>query len=79
MANYLAFKKNLDFLLADRTFSNFSSIGRKGFSFPKMLMKFFKTLSNWEIDNTKNYLNSKCYKIITFDENDEIIPTQSSL
>ncbi|EGR32957.1 hypothetical protein IMG5_065700 [Ichthyophthirius multifiliis] len=75
---YLAQKVKLDFLCADRTFSCISDIAYFGFAkWTKFLIKILaKDLDIW---SPKNYSDSNCYKIITYDVNDNIIPYMASL
>ena len=62
VANYIASKKKLDFLCADRTFSSLSSIAN--FGFHKALFFLFKSVTTWNRNSSLNYLKSNCYKIV---------------
>lgn len=78
VACYLAYKKNLDFLCCDRTFSSLSEVAH--YSFGKFFKIMFRTLTtNWDKQLAQYYVNAKCYKIITFDPKDEVIPYLASI
>ncbi len=78
VACYLAYKKNLDFLCCDRTFSSISDVAHYGLG--KIFKIVFRTITaNWDKQLAQYYVNAKCYKIITFDPKDEVIPYLGSL
>jgi len=77
VAIHVAKKKNIDFLCADRTFMNLSNVGR--FSFGTVLAKFYQLVTLWDSNISSDYIQSNCYKVITFDPKDEVIHSLSSL
>jgi len=77
VAIHVAKKKNLDFLCADRTFMNLSNVGM--FSFGSILAKFYQLITLWDSNISSDYVQSNCYKILTFDPKDEVIHCLSSL
>lgn len=62
VATFVASSKSLDFLLADRTFSELSSIPE--FMFGAKVKTIFRILTNWDFPMSKEYLNARCYKVI---------------
>ncbi|EGR34522.1 hypothetical protein IMG5_008710 [Ichthyophthirius multifiliis] len=77
VATYTADQKKLNFLCADRTFSKFSQVALHSFG-PKA-SKAFQLLTDWDFDSSYAYLKANCYKIITVDPKDEVLPFLSSL
>jgi len=77
LACHLAYKCNLDFLCADRTFYSLADIVH--YSFSSFAGKFFRLVSNWSENNAAKYTRSKCYKIVTYDPKDDIINFMCSL
>ena len=77
VATHLAFEKKLDFLCADRTFSSFTEVAKYGFgrAFPIL----FRCIVNWNKDSSQKFIEASCYKVVTFDSKDEIIPLLASL
>jgi pimeloyl-ACP methyl ester carboxylesterase len=76
-ASHLAKKKNLDFLVADRTFS---SLTRVADTVPgKVLYYLYSWTTGWDNDSADAFLKAKCYKILIFDARDVAIPLVSSL
>jgi len=78
VAAHLAKAKNLDFLYLDRNFANLSQIGELtcGTGF---LGRIYKHLTMWTDDVCSDYLEARCYKLISFDAKDESVPLLSSL
>lgn len=77
VASHIAKTKDIDFLCADRTLYSISKVGEKSFN-PK-LTKLFRMLTLWDDVQLTDYLDSKCYKLITFDPRDEVIYLFGSL
>ncbi|EGR34165.1 hypothetical protein IMG5_021850 [Ichthyophthirius multifiliis] len=77
IACYVAYSKKLDFLIADRTFSQISDIGQ--YRLGNKSKQLFRFLTNWDLQINTSYLNCSCYKVISFDIKDDIIPYQASL
>ena len=73
IANHIAKKKQVDLLIADRTFSSLSNVAYYGFN--KILYGFFRFFTNWNQNISIDYLDSNCYKIILFDSRDELVVT----
>jgi len=69
--------KNIDFLCADRTFSGVSAV--PDISFGSKIASMFRIITLWDDRIAKDYAESQCYKIITYDPKDEIIHLLSSL
>ena len=75
-ACFLAKNSDLAFLFADRGFSSlhsviYSHLGSAG--------KIFKCFSRWSDSTCLDFFSAPCYKILSFDCNDEIVPESSSL
>ena len=77
VACHIASTMNLDFLCADRTFSCVSDIVLH--SMPRLAKIIFRMSTNYDIWTPVDYVNARCYKVLAFDINDEIIPFQASL
>ena len=77
IATYLANKCNLNFLFADRTFSSLSQAAL--YNFGKVAYFGFKIASSEDIDSVSNYLDTKCYKVISSDPKDLMINDLASL
>ena len=73
----LAKHGELDFACADRTFSSLTTVAH--YSFGKHIGKLYKWVAGWSDDNCSNFIEAPCYKVVTFDPKDEIIPFPSSL
>ena len=72
----LAKSSEVAFLFADRGFSSldsviYSHLGSAG--------KMFKCFSRWSDSTCLKYFIAPCYKVLSFDCNDEIVPESSSL
>lgn len=77
VAIHVAREKNVDFLCADRTFKNLSDVGK--LSFGSLLGYFYRMVTLWDDNIPTDYIQSNCYKVITFDPKDEVIHALSSL
>ena len=77
VASHIANVKNLDFLCADRTFSSLTDVAFAGFG--RFLYSIYLVVTRWSNDSSENYIDSGCYKILTFDPKDEVIPIPGSL
>eukprot|EP01017_Pseudomicrothorax_dubius_P004324 TRINITY_DN10843_c0_g1_i2.p1 TRINITY_DN10843_c0_g1~~TRINITY_DN10843_c0_g1_i2.p1 ORF type:complete len:812 (+),score=218.85 TRINITY_DN10843_c0_g1_i2:289-2724(+) len=77
VAAHVAAKKNLDFLCADRTFSALRDVVRHGLN--RVIEGIYLSITFWSQRVCGDYLDTKCYKVITFDPKDEVIPARSSL
>lgn len=60
-ATHLAHKKNLDFLLVDRSFGVLSDVAIYGLG--RVFKILFKLLVSWDIPSGKNFSKSKCFKV----------------
>lgn len=74
---HLAKHSNLEFACADRTFSSLSDVAYLGFGSVAGIL--YRLLTGWSDDSNKNFVDAKCYKIVTFDPKDEMIPLLASL
>jgi len=78
IATHLARKGLVDFLFADRTFSQLDEVPRYSMgTWAKYGMKFFTGW--WDTDITRDYIFTSCYKVIAADPNDEIVDERASL
>ncbi len=77
VATHLARVKQLDFLCADRTFSSLSKVGE--ISFGSWIGRLYRFLTLWNDAIADDYVETNCYKILTFDPKDEVIHLLSSL
>jgi len=77
VATHLARVKQLDFLCADRTFSSLSSVGE--ISFGTWVGRLYRFLTLWNDSIADDYVETNCYKVLTFDPKDEVIHLLSSL
>lgn len=77
VATHIARWKNLDFLCADRTFESLISVGKALAG--RGIGLLFRLVTGWDDRLVQDFLESKCYKMITFDPYDEVIPYLSSL
>ena len=77
VATHLAKTKNLDFLCADRTFTSLSKVGEH--TFGKIAGLAFRFITLWNDHITLDYIDTSCYKVITFDPRDEVIHMLGSL
>lgn len=72
----------VDFIFADRTFSNFDVLANRKF-FSSVAEYLFKLSSGgWVINNDSNCLHKgvkNCYKVMLIDKADEVIEVHSSL
>lgn len=78
VATYLAkYSKDIDVLIADRTFASLPALAQRLVA--KWTGSAVKSLTRWETDNAKNYLDAKCAKLLCSDPDDEIIHDAASL
>jgi len=77
VAVHLARWKNINFLCADRTFESLSKVGSHVAG--KFLAMVYRMITLWSDQVSKDYLEANCYKILTFDPRDEVIPFLCSL
>ena len=77
VASHIAKAKNLEFLCADRTFSSLTDVAFAGFG--RFLYSIYLVVTGWTNDSSDSYIDSNCYKILTFDPRDEVIPISGSL
>lgn len=77
VATYLANAKHLDFLVADRTFASLTAVA--AYSFHHVVSWIFFLLTWWNHSTCPDYLDTKCYKVTTYDPKDEVIPSLASL
>jgi Chlamydia CHLPS protein (DUF818) len=77
VATYLANKCNLNFLFADRTFASLSEAAF--FNFGKIAFCGFKIANGEDPDSVKNFIEAKCYKVISCDPRDMMINDLASL
>lgn len=69
--------KSIDFMFADRTFSSLGNVAF--YSYGVIVYCAFKALGPQESDPVKDYLASSCYKVISCDCEDAMIPNLASL
>jgi len=77
VACHLAAHADVDFVCADRTFSSLITVAHHSYGW--FVGKLFLILTGWWSDSSISFANSSCYKILTFDPEDEIIKYPSSL
>ena len=77
VATHLARWKHLDFLCADRTFESIFKVA--DYTAGRLLGMCLRFITAWDNRVVSDYLESSCYKIITFDPRDEVIPFLCSL
>jgi len=77
VAAHLARWKNIDFLCADRTFESLFKVGSHVAG--RFLAVLYRFITLWSDQVSTDYLEASCYKILTFDPRDEVIPFLCSL
>jgi hypothetical protein len=77
IAAQLAARCSADFLFADRTFASLCKTAR--YNFGKIAYFSFRGSCQEDIDSVKNYLDVKCYKVISSDFRDCMINDLASL
>ena len=77
VAAHLANKCNLNFLFADRTFSSLSDVSF--FNFGRIAFYGFKVSARNDSNASKDFIETKCYKIISCDPKDIVINNLASL
>lgn len=75
-AAHLASKNDLSFLFADRTFASLEKLVTSRIPVPK---EVFKCITKWSDDTSQQFISSNCYKVLSCDTKDEIIPDGASL
>lgn len=67
--------------VGDRTMGNFDEEVLNRYSRSGLILRLYRLLSSyWYIDNAESLLkNSDCYKILTFDHQDDVLDIFSSL
>lgn len=77
VATHLARVKALDYLCADRTFSELANIAE--LTYGRIAGALYRLITWWTDDISVDYLEANCYKVIAFDSNDEVINPLGSL
>jgi uncharacterized protein YutD len=77
-ACYLASKRDINLLVSDRNFGYIADIV-KDFYFGEILIKIYKMFFFSNSCTIEDYMNTKCYKIILNDPNDQIVKEFGSL
>ena len=77
VASYIASKMPVDFVFCDRTFSSLYDVAYN--SYGNVARSLFRMFTKWECSSVNNFLNAECYKLISADPNDNIIPNAASL
>ena len=77
IASHLARHANIDYVCADRTFSSLTDVAT--YSFGRLLGILYQMITGWNDDTSENFIQAPCFKIITFDPKDEMIPLLASL
>ena len=77
-ACYLASKRDINLLVSDRNFGYIADIV-KDFYFGEILIKIYKMFFFSNSCNIEDFMNTKCYKIILNDPNDQIVKEFGSL
>jgi hypothetical protein len=75
-AAFLASRNEIAFLFADRTFSSLEQLVTGRGLVPK---EVFRCVTKWNDNTSKLFIASNCYKILSCDTRDEIIPEPASL
>ena len=75
------FPKIVKCFVGDRTMGVFDNVVLNRFNKSQNVLRLYRIFSCfWHIDNSKPILvNKNCYKILTFDEQDEVIDVDSSI
>lgn len=76
VAAYIAARANVTVLFADRTFASIESIAGTYGDKAKAMMKL---LTQWSTDVVSDYISAKCFKMVSCDPHDSIIPELASL
>ncbi len=75
---YLAKKKNLDLLVADRTFSSLGDVIEAKFNCWLIYWSYY-LCTLWDTYNPADYIDSKCFKVLLFDANDKMMCIHQSI
>jgi len=70
-ATHLGKYKNLKFVFIDRSFCSIDKVVK--IKYGSCSLKWFKMISNWNIQSDRNYLDSNCFKIVSQDSNDVVV------
>jgi len=77
------FPKFIKVFVGDRTMGSFDQLVTHRYkgAFRGQVLSLYRLLSNfWGVDNGENiYNNPNCYKILTFDEEDDVVDLYASL
>ena len=76
-ASHLANKRSIQFLYIDRSFWCLDKLISNRYG--SCSNKWFKCISYYNMHNDRNYIESKCFKIIAQDSLDLVVPTSSGL
>lgn len=77
IATYLANKCSLNFLFADRTFSSLSLAAY--YNFGKIAFCGYRLAHGDETNSVSNYIETRCYKVVSCDSKDTMISDLASL
>jgi pimeloyl-ACP methyl ester carboxylesterase len=73
------FHKIVKVLIVDRTFSEIDQLSEHRL-LGRFTVNLYKLLSfNWKALNDRNFIEAKCFKIVTCDPNDDVVDNLSSL
>lgn len=76
VACHIASRAPVTVLFADRTFASIESIAETYSEKAKTVMRL---LTQWSTDVVSDYINAKCFKMVSSDTHDSIIPDMASL
>jgi len=76
VAAYIAARANVTVLFADRTFASIESIAG---TYSDKAKTALKLLTQWSTDVASDYISAKCFKMLSSDPHDSIIPEMASL
>lgn len=81
MATHLAnhYPQHVDFLMIDRSLSSLNEMARNALtgSCNNFLLDWLSR--GWALSSDKNFYNAKCFKLLTQDPEDNIVPALSAL
>ncbi|EAS07115.3 alpha/beta hydrolase family protein (macronuclear) [Tetrahymena thermophila SB210] len=77
VAAHLGAHRKIDFLYVDRSFSCISDIAY--FTMFRVFKFVVRFLTNYDLWSPFNYVNANCYKVLSYDPNDEAIGYMSSM
>jgi hypothetical protein len=75
------FPNLISVFIGDRTMGNFEKIVKQKFQTNRFVLMYYRLWGNYiEVDNAQGVINAKkCYKILAFDDQDDVFDTFSSL